>query len=75
MAQNSSKTRKAVIICVWIILFIMILINRDKISIDKIVSFSPENAFLAAMIILALFTAKGGSGLINADILYTSCGV
>jgi len=53
----------------------MILINRDKISIDKIVSFSPENAFLAAMIILALFTVKGCSGLINADILYTSCGV
>lgn len=75
MALNSSKTRKAVIICVWIILFIIILINRDNISIDKIVSFSPENAFLAAIIILALFAAKGGSGLINADILYTSCGV
>jgi len=75
MAEKSKRRSTVVFICFWIILFCVILVCRDEISLEKIVSFSPENAFLAALIILALFTAKGCSGLINADVLYISCGV
>lgn len=75
MAEKAKKKSRAVFVFLWIVLFCIILSYRDGISIDKIVSFSPDNALLAALIILVLFTAKGCSGLINADILYTSCGV
>lgn len=75
MAEKAKKKSRAVFVFLWIVLFCIILSNRKGISIDKIVSFSPDNALLAALIILTLFTAKGCSGLINADILYTSCGL
>ena len=75
MAQNSSKRIKAVIVCIWIILFFIVLNNRNEISIEKSVSFAPDNAFLAALIVLALFAAKGCSGLINSDVLFVSCGI
>lgn len=75
MAEKSKKISTAVFVCLWMILLCAIIANRDEISIDKIVGFSPDKSWMAVLIVLALFTAKGCSGLINADILYTSCGV
>ena len=75
MAEKLKKKSTVVFLCLWVILLCVIIAHRDEISIDKIVSFSPDKPWLAALIILALFAAKGGSGIINADILYTSCGV
>ena len=75
MTKRSKKKSTVVFVCLWIIMLCMIIAHRDEISIDKIVNFSPDKPLLAALIILALFAAKGSSGLINADILYTSCGV
>ena len=75
MAEKSKKKSTVVFVCLWIILLCVIIAHRDEISIDKIVSFSPDKPWLAALVILALFAAKGCSGVINADILYTSCGI
>lgn len=75
MTEKSKKKSTVVFVCLWIIMLCMIIAHRDEISIDKIVSFSPDKPLLAALVILALFAAKGCSGLINADVLYTSCGL
>lgn len=75
MIKDSRKIYRALLICLWIVLFCVIFANRDKISVEKIVSFSPENPLPAVLIILALFVAKGFSGLINSDIIFVSCGI
>ena len=75
MAEKSKKKSTVVFVCLWIILLCVIIVYRDEISIEKIVSFSPDNALLASLIILALFAAKGCTGLINSDVIFVSCGI
>ena len=57
MAEKSKKKSAVVFVCLWVILLCVIIAHRDEISIDKIVSFSPDRSWLAALIILALFAA------------------
>lgn len=75
MIHGSEKGRRVVIVCFWLILVCVLLANKDELTVEKIVSFSPENILLTILIILVLFAVKGCTALINANVLYISCGI
>ena len=62
-------------ICIYLGVAVVCFIHRNKITIESIVSYTPENAAMAAAVMLALFTLKGCTVFVNGNILYAACGV
>ncbi len=59
----------------WAILIILIVINRDKITVDTIIRCTPSNLLLAALVLLLLFALKTMSVFFASPILYTVSGL
>lgn len=66
---------KALAVCFWIVLLLVLLLHRDQLTVENIVSFSPQNTFFAAMILLGLYVVKGFTMLVNGYILYGAAGI
>ena len=75
MKNKAEKAARAIGICFWIFIVVLLLIHRDEITVEKIVGFTPENVFLAILAMLLLFTIKGSTACINGNILYMASGV
>lgn len=71
----TSILRKAVVICFWVCLLVIIFIYREEITVERIVNFTPENPVLAALIILCLFALKSVTFFIYGGILYAANGI
>lgn len=66
---------KVLAICFWIILILVLLLHRDQITVENIVSFSPGNTLLAVLVLLLGYVVKGFTMLINGYILYGAAGI
>ena len=53
----------------------MIIVNRDKVTVDAIISYTPSNLFLAALVLLLLFALKSLSVFFASIVLYTVSGL
>jgi len=67
--KNNKLIRKTVITVFWLIFIVFCLINREKITIDNILSFTPKNLYLAAFVMFLLFAIKSVSVVIYGGLL------
>lgn len=51
------------------------LIRSRSLSVESIISYTPENLYLAALVILALFAIKSVTVFFPLSVLYLACGV
>lgn len=73
--KNNKLIRKTVITVFWLIFIIFCLLNRDKITISNILSFTPKNLYLAAFVMFVLFAIKSVSVVIYGGLLYAASGI
>ncbi len=66
---------RALIICAWIILIIGIYLYRDRISVDAVMRYTPENPWLAAFVMMFAFAFKSISMVLFVGILYAANGI
>ena len=77
-SDNKSRIQKIIkygALAVWAALIIAIIVNRDKITVDAIISYTPSNLFLAALVLLLLFALKSLSVFFASIVLYTVAGL
>lgn len=63
------------LLCVWCAIIILCIYHRDAFSVDGIVSRTPANSFLAALVMLLLFALKSVSIVIYSSLLYAASGI
>lgn len=73
--QRGSKLGRGVAVCFWIGVILICFIYRDELTVERIVTFAPDNTLLAMLVMLALFTLKGCTMFLNGNIMYMACGV
>lgn len=77
--QNTEKIIRAaqyvVFILFWGGLVTVCFLYRDKITVESVVSFTPDEPLLAALMMLALYAVKSVSFFIYGGILNVACGV
>ena len=77
-SDKKSKIQKIIkygALAVWAALIIVIVVNKDKITVDAIISYTPSNLFLAALVLLLLFALKSLSVFFASIVLYTVAGL
>ena len=78
MDQNRKKQHNLIkygALGVWILLAVVIFVNRSRITVDTIINYTPSNLFLAAVALLLLFALKSLSIVFFSGILYTASGL
>ncbi len=78
MDQNKRKLQKIIkygALAIWAILILLVVVNRNKITADLIINYTPSNLFLAALVMLLLFALKTMSVFFYSGILYTVSGL
>lgn len=78
MNDNKKRLQKIIkygALTVWAILIILVIVNRNKITADLIIHYTPSNLFLAAVVMLLLFALKTMSVFFYSGILYTVSGL
>lgn len=76
--QSKQKLQKIIkygALAVWAILIVIILANRDRITVDAIIHYTPSNLVLAVILLLLLFALKTLSVFFFSGILYTVSGL
>ena len=73
--KNTPEPRKLIGLGFYVCLGALCLSNRDKLTLDAIISYTPEDPALAVAVMLALFTLKGSTAVINGGMLYAACGI
>lgn len=69
------RIRRIVPILFWIGLIVLCLIYKDRITVESIVNYTPENPVLAAGIIIGLFAFKSITFFLFSGILYAVDGI
>lgn len=69
------KAGKIVLVLIWAGIILICLVYRNSVSVDGILNYTPENPFLAAVVLLLLFALKSVSIVIYAGILYVVSGL
>lgn len=69
------KVYKISVGCIWTVVFLILLINKDRFSVDEVLRYSPANPVLAAMTMMLLFALKSVSIVIYCGILYAADGL
>ena len=78
MDQNKKKQHNIIkygALGVWCILVVVIIVNRDRITVESIINFTPSNLILAAFVLLLMFALKSLSIVFFSWILYTASGI
>lgn len=69
------KARNIIALLLWLFVIVFFLINRDTITLEKIVNYTHENVFLAIAVILFLFFLKSLVFFIYLGFLCAASGV
>ena len=69
------RIRRVVPILFWVGLIVLCLIYKDRITVESIVNYTPENPVLAAGIIIGLFAFKSLTFFLFSGILYAVSGI
>lgn len=76
MEKTRKHTLRRVFIAVfWMALILLLLLHRDRISPQAIAALTPSDQWLAAGIMLLLFSAKSLLFVVYGGILYAACGM
>ena len=67
--------RKLLAVLFWFLLVMICLRQRDRLTINGILHFTPKNPFIAVLIMLGLFVLKGTTFVIYGNILYAASGI
>lgn len=62
-------------VLLWAAVILVFFLNRDAFTVDNLVSGSPENTVLAALMMIALFAVKSISIVLYSGILYITSGI
>lgn len=78
MNQKSGKQkwiRRIILITIWAVILILLVVHRKDLTVSEVLAFSPENSWLAAIVLLALFALKSVSIVIPSGILFAASGI
>lgn len=67
--------RRILLVTIWVLLVVFVFIKRDKITLDAIVNYSPDNTIVAIIVMLLLFLIKSLSFFIYGGLLCAASGV
>ena len=70
-----SRTYKIILLCVWLVILTVCLVNRDRFSVDGVLHYSPRNPLTAVLFMLFLFALKSLSVFIFSGILFAASGI
>lgn len=73
--SRGQKVLQWAALLVWAALIIFILINKDKITAEAILEYTPSNVWLAAIVMLALFALKTMSVVFYSGVLFAASGL
>ena len=76
--QNHSKKRKIITIialAVWCVLIVIGILNRNKLTVDVILNFTPQNVFAAMLVILCFFALKTLSVFFFSGVIFAASGM
>lgn len=71
----SMKKYQIILILVWVALLLFCLLNKDRFTVDGVLSYTPENAVLSAAFMMFLFALKSISVFIFSGILFAANGI
>lgn len=78
-SQNAGARRergyKAILLCIWAAVLICCFLNRDRFTVDGVLSYTPRNRALAAVFMMLLFALKSMSVFIFSGILFAANGI
>lgn len=66
---------KIVLMCIWAAILICCFLNRERFTVDGVLSFTPQNTVLAAVFMMFLFALKSLSVFIFSGILFAANGI
>lgn len=72
---HPEKKYKIVLTCLWVAVLIFCFLNRDRFTVDGVLSYTPQNATLAAIFMMFLFALKSLSVFIFSGILFAANGI
>ncbi len=72
---KNSFNQKTIGFVFWAVIIIFCLINRDKITVDAIVNFTPENTLAAICVILLVFALKSVTFVVYGGLVYAASGI
>ena len=72
---DKSLIQKTIVFAFWLVIILICLINRDKITVDAIVNFTPGNKWAAALVIWLLFAFKSISVVVYGGLIYAASGI
>lgn len=75
LSENISNALRILLVFAWLIFIVFCFINRDKITIDEIISITPKNTILAIILMLIIYAVKSLTVVIYCGILYITCGI
>lgn len=61
--------------CIWAAVLVVLIINRDRFTVEDVLRYSPANPVLAALTMLLLFALKSLSVVLYSGILYAASGI
>lgn len=70
-----SRAYKIILLCVWLVILTVCLVNRDRFSVDGVLHYSPRNPLTAVLFMLFLFALKSLSVFIFSGILFAASGI
>lgn len=74
--HTAAKTALRVLVGVlWMALIVLCVLNRERITVDGIVSLSPGSTVVAIGLMLVLFALKSMTVVVYCGILYAACGL
>lgn len=70
-----NKLGKTFALLFWLCLITLCFVFRDRLTVESVVNFVPDNPIIAAVVMLVLFSVKGISVFIYCGLLYAVSGV
>ena len=72
---DKGLVQKIIVFAFWLAVILICIINRDKITVDAIVNFTPENTLVAILLIFLLFAFKSITVVVYGGIIYAASGI
>lgn len=66
---------KIIFVAFWLAFVVLCLVNRERITVEGIINFTPDEPITAALVMIGLFALKSISFFIYGGILYAACGI
>ena len=67
--------RNTLAVVFWAVVIILCLLHKDKITVENIVAYAPDNMLIAALVMLMLFAVKSVSVFLYCGLLYAASGI